>query len=103
MADRSRFPIFPLMRQHLSVIEVDSGFPVMQPVSLSPSVCLALTAGLNKLIIVNCVPLLHNQLMWLRRVRCAPQHLCVPSTCFNNRVNKFRLTFIIIFEVLNLL
>ncbi len=37
------------------------------------TVCLAPTAGLYKLITVNCVPPLHNQLMWLRPVRCAPE------------------------------
>lgn len=35
------------------------------------TVCLALTAGLCKLITVNCVPPLHNQLICLRPVRCA--------------------------------
>ena len=37
------------------------------------TVCLAPTAGLYKLITVNCVPPLHNQLMGLRPVRCAPE------------------------------
>lgn len=43
------------------------------------TVCLALTAGLYKLITVNCVPPLHNQLMWLRPLRCACEgylHVC---------------------------
>lgn len=40
---------------------------------VTPRSCLAATAGLYKLITVNCVPPLHNQLMWLRPVRCAPE------------------------------
>lgn len=51
-------------------------------------ICLALTAGLYQLIAVNCVPPLHNQLMWLRPVRCAPRASVFPhvrSFHFNRR------------------
>lgn len=51
-------------------------------------ICLALTAGLYQLIAVNCVPPLHNQLMWLRPVRCALRASVFPhvrSFHFNRR------------------
>lgn len=66
------------------------------------TVCLAATAGLYKLITVNCVPPLHNQLMFLRTVRCATE-VCVRCswmpTVFNMRLNVCGLKSILIFTM----